>query len=313
MAGLPAAPMDGTWVVHVASYLDAFASLSPPSSYKARHTLPCVRGPSSSASGGMSTTLSNCSYDYDESANLGEAIINANFATHIYSTYACTPFKWEYGINLVCVLVWLVLARWLYDGYMRLRASSYGFLTLADALTKKDNPALAIDFASFLLSICIIARGSLYDLQPGIETGRCAAGRTPRAPVCPPTPHPSPLSIPMPKPRPRRAICLRPSILHYRRYFAAFFIYQAIGVCALVLACVTNDKLMLRKVNNVKAMVADASVAVSCVQAGSTVSTALIFAASSSGISNDFGAGILGAVIYWLIGQVYRQCPYVIK
>ena len=39
-----------------------------------------------------------------------------------------------------------------------------------------------------------------------------------------------------------------------------------------------NDKLMLRKVGNVNAMIDDRSIAVGCVQAGATISTALIFA-----------------------------------
>lgn len=44
--------------------------------------------------------------------------------------------------------------------------------------------------------------------------------------------------------------------------------------------------------------------AVACVQAGTTVSTALLFATSSGGAESSFGEGVAMTLLYWLIGQV---------
>ena len=200
-------------------------------------------------------TLINCTYTAD-SLGLGDDLINIPFVSNMYTTYACTPFKWEYAANLVCVIVWLVGFRWLYDGYMRVRKPGF---VLSDQLTTRDNPALAIDFAAFLFSMCLITRGSLTDLQPGIDT-------------------------PM--------------------YFATFFIYQIVGCVILLISRVLNDKLMLRKVDNVKAMIDERSVAVACVQAGTMVATAMIFSAASGGEEQSFGEGFVLTLIYFAIGQV---------
>jgi putative membrane protein len=61
---------------------------------------------------------------------------------------------------------------------------------------------------------------------------------------------------------------------------------------------------VLRKVDNIQAMVDDHSVAVACVQAGTTVATALIFAASSGGRESSFGEGLGMTLIFWAVGQV---------
>jgi len=205
--------------------------------------------------------LQNCSYSFDNAVTLGERLVNTNFALDVtYGIYACTPFKWEYLVNLAAVVFWLIVARWLYDVYMRIRRmGATEKFSLANELTKRDNPALAIDFASFLFSICLITRGSLTDLAPVVDNAR---------------------------------------------YFGAFCVYQALGFVVILLSRFLNDKLMLRKVHNVKAMIEDRSVSVGCVQAGATISTALIFSASASGFSQNMAEGIASTLIYWVIGQV---------
>ena len=150
--------------------------------------------------------------------------------------------------------------RWLYDFFMRLQRSGAAEpFTLTNELTTLDNPAIAIDFASFLFAMCFVTRGSLYGLKPGIESAK---------------------------------------------YFYTFWVYQAVGCVVILVARVLNDKLMLRSVNNIKAMVDDRSVAVACVTAGTTVATAFIFAASCGGGEATFGEGLLLSLLYWLIGQV---------
>lgn len=204
--------------------------------------------------------LNNCTYT-GVAQTLGQALVDTNYASMIYGTYACTPFKWQYLVMLLCVLLWLIAARWIYDFYMRVRGTAYGFTTLADELTKKDNPALAIDFASFLLSICIITRGSLTDLHPGMGNDAL--------------------------------------------YFGSFFIYQAIGCVVLVVSRFLNDKLMLRRADNLKEMLAHRSVAVGTVEAGTTIATAIIFSASGSGADVNLGEGIAATLVYWIVGQVF--------
>jgi len=211
----------------------------------------------------MATTLRNCSYEYDTSdGSFGQTIINVDFSAHLYSTYACTPFKWEYALNLLCVVLWLVGYRWLYDLFMRVqRRGVADTFRLADQLTARDNPALAIDFASFLFSMCLITRGSLSgDVR----------------------------------------------VIQPARYFGSFFAYQAVGAVVILIARVLNDKLMLRAVDNIKAMVEERSVAVALVQAGTTIATALIFAASCSGSDSSFGEGLGLTIVYWAIGQPCR-------
>lgn len=213
----------------------------------------------------MDNPLQNCSYASSTAVTLGEQLINSDFALNtVYGVYACTPFKWEYALNLVCVVLWLITFRWMYDFYMRARRSGMSPpFRLADQLTTRDNPALAIDFASFLFSMCLITRGSLTDLPSG-------------DPV---------------------------------RYFGTFFAYQAVGCVVIVFSCILNDKLMVRQADNVKAMVEERSVAVACVQAGTTIATALIFAASAAGEDSTFAEGILLTLVYWAIGQVRSLAP----
>ena len=113
---------------------------------------------------GDDSPLMACLYD-SNATGIGGALIDASYALDIvYGTYACTPWKWEYLVSCGLVLLLLVGFRWLFDLSMRFWTGS-GF-TLADALTTKDNHALAIDYASFLFSMCLITRGSLTDLAP---------------------------------------------------------------------------------------------------------------------------------------------------
>ena len=206
------------------------------------------------------STLANCTYNPTGDQTLGDALVDMAYARLVYGVYACTPWKWQYLVMLLSVLVWLILARWLYDLYMRFRGAAHGFTTLASELTKKDNPALAIDFASFCFSICVITRGSLTDLQPGQGNDGL--------------------------------------------YFGSFFLYQTIGCSVLIISRILNDKLMLRRADNVKEMLVNRSVAVGCVEAGTTIATALIFGASCSGADVSLGEGVGATIIYWLVGQV---------
>ena len=212
----------------------------------------------------MAATLENCSYpdNYNE-LTLGEQLIMADWVGNVvFGIYACSPFKWQYLVCLIAVVVWLILGRWLYDLYMRLRrlGTSPPF-SLATELTKNDNKALSVDFASYLFALCWITRGSLTDVAPAVDDGR---------------------------------------------YFGSFFVYQAVGYVLILVARILNDKIMLRRVDNVKAMVEDRNIGVACAQAGATIGTAIILAASAGGVSVNFGEGVAATLLFWVIGQVLR-------
>ena len=71
---------------------------------------------------------------------------------------------------LACVLIWLVIGRFVYQLYIRVRLGDFTF-SLAAMLTKKDNKALAVDFACFLFALLWITRGSLTDTGAGVKDG----------------------------------------------------------------------------------------------------------------------------------------------
>ena len=89
-------------------------------------------------------------------------------------------------------------------------------------------------------------------------------------------------------------------------YFGTFFIYQAVGCVVLVVSRIINDKLMLRRADNLKEMLANRNVAVGTVEAGTTLATAIIFSASATGVDISLGEGIAATILYWIVGQVMR-------
>ena len=172
----------------------------------------------------------NCSYPDDfDTMSLGKQLIMSDYASDvIFGIYKCSPFKWQYLLNLVVVVLWLVIGRWVYDFYMRFRRrNAQTPFSLSVELTQNDNKAVAVDFASFLLSLCIITRGSLADLPAGVDDGMWHA-------------------------------CVRDGFISQiltarapcaiAKYFGSFFLYQLLGYVLILIARILNDKIMLRKV-----------------------------------------------------------------
>lgn len=123
--------------------------------------------------------LGNCSYPVDYvDMSLGEQLVMSSYASDvIFGIYACTPFKWQYLVMLVAVMMWIIIGRWYYDLFMRFRTQGAAkSFSLAEALTKEDNKALSIDFACFLFSLCWITRGSMMDLPAGNDDARYFGG-----------------------------------------------------------------------------------------------------------------------------------------
>ena len=76
-------------------------------------------------------------------------------------------------------------------------------------------------------------------------------------------------------------------------------LYSLVGLVFLNISQWVNDKIILRKICNVKALTEERNNAVAAVEFGTYISTALIAAGSVMGV----GGGILNAVIFFLIGQ----------
>jgi uncharacterized membrane protein YjfL (UPF0719 family) len=215
----------------------------------------------------LPSSMADCEYPADyEARPLSEQLVMARWVSEvIFAPGPCTPlFKWQYAVNLLGVLLWLVLGRWGYDALMRARLRRREravVYTLADELTRADNKAQAVDFAAFVFAVCCITHGSLSELAVGGAASDDGG------------------------------------------YFAAFFAYQGLGLALILLATYLQDTLTLHAVNPISAIVDDHNVGVAAVRAGATVASAIVIAASASGVSESLGEGLLATVIYWALGQ----------
>ncbi|KAL3918556.1 MAG: hypothetical protein SGPRY_005970 [Prymnesium sp.] len=202
-----------------------------------------------------------------------------------------SPSRWVYLVSCIVVVLWFLIARFLYDGYYRLTSPQPSF-TLAEHLTKRDNPALAIQFSSFCFSIGLITRGSLKDLP--VENDQLGE--------------------------------------YFYTFFAyqkqgkgcAFTTdgLQGLGLTFMVCVMLLTDFIILRGVHNFKAVIEKRNIGVACVDGGSLIASALVVAAAAEGQyikyssdaagevveTVDFGYGILAAFVFWAIGQALLVC-----
>jgi len=81
-------------------------------------------------------------------------------------------------------------------------------------------------------------------------------------------------------------------------------IWGLIGILLLQIARVINDKILLRKFNNVKELITDKNVGTGAVEWGSYVGSALIIHAALIGEDESFIQGIISTIIFFLMGQI---------
>jgi len=81
-------------------------------------------------------------------------------------------------------------------------------------------------------------------------------------------------------------------------------IWGLIGILLLQIARVINDKILLRKFNNVKELITDKNVGTGAVEWGSYVGSALIIHAALIGEEESFIQGIISTIIFFLMGQI---------
>lgn len=81
-------------------------------------------------------------------------------------------------------------------------------------------------------------------------------------------------------------------------------VWSVIGILLLNLARLVNDKFILHGFSNRKEIITDRNVGVGAVQAGSFIGTALLLQAIVSGDQPDFISGLIGALVFFILGQI---------
>ena len=84
----------------------------------------------------------------------------------------------------------------------------------------------------------------------------------------------------------------------------ALLIWSLIGILLLNCARIINDKILLKKFNNIKELVDDRNIGTGAVELGSYVGSALIIRAALYGSDSSFIIGVAGTVIYFILGQL---------
>ena len=81
-------------------------------------------------------------------------------------------------------------------------------------------------------------------------------------------------------------------------------IWSLVGILMLNLARVVNNRFLLRHFCNVREIIEDKNIGVGAVEAGSYIGTSLLLAAVVSGEQPDWIADIIGAVLFFVVGQL---------
>lgn len=81
-------------------------------------------------------------------------------------------------------------------------------------------------------------------------------------------------------------------------------IWGIIGIVLLQFARLINDKLLLRKFDNVKELITDRNIGTGAVEFGSYIGSALIIFACIQGEDISFWHGLVGTLIYFVLGQL---------
>jgi uncharacterized membrane protein YjfL (UPF0719 family) len=138
---------------------------------------------------------------------------------------------------------------------------------LAEQLTQKDNKAIAVSFAGYLLATGILVWGILrQDINPELASSGDELFKT--------------------------------DLLNST-------LWILFGILLLQVARVANDVLLLHKFCNIKELVDDQNVGTGVVQAGSYIGTALIIQAALYGDDSGYvGDDLLLTLAYFVIGQL---------
>ena len=145
----------------------------------------------------------------------------------------------------------------------------YDLLTpykLSVQLTTEDNKAAAVSFAGYMFGVGIVVFG-VYTSEP-------------------------------------EAVGFTATRIDLLRDLLDVLIWSAIGIVLLNIARFVNDKLLLRKFDNVKEIVTDRNIGTGAVEMGGYIGAALIIRAALYGEDVSFVAGVVGTLIYFVVGQL---------
>jgi uncharacterized membrane protein YjfL (UPF0719 family) len=81
-------------------------------------------------------------------------------------------------------------------------------------------------------------------------------------------------------------------------------VWSLIGILMLNVARVINNRFLLREFCNVKEVITDKNVGVGAVEAGSYIGTAMLLSAVVSGDQPDWVTDIVGAILFFIVGQL---------
>ena len=160
---------------------------------------------------------------------------------------------WRAAIYLVLVTVILWLAK--------LTNQAFAGYSLNDQITKKDNKAVAVSFAGFLLSLCLVIHGILtapHNIEP-LEVGQSTLISE----------------------------------------LSSTAIWSAIACILLLVSRIFNDKVIFPKFSNKNELVTDKNIGMGAAQAGSYIATALVIRAILSDEDSHSFATELAATIVW--------------
>ena len=161
---------------------------------------------------------------------------------------------------------------------------------LANQLTKRDNKALCISFASFILGLGIITTGSLSGSDVQVLH------------ACPAT-SPGPLAY---------RTCADPARVARAQedgigmYIGTFVAYQVLGIALMVLARFLIDKIVLRDMDTAKGIVEDMNISAACVEGAAVIGCTVLISTSASGDgpSLNLGQDLAATLLYFALGQL---------
>lgn len=137
---------------------------------------------------------------------------------------------------------------------------------LGQELTEHDNKAIAVSFSGYIFGVGIILIG-IFNTPTSLEGGI-------------------------------------DSRIDLYRDLLDTFIWGIIGVLLLHVARFVNDKILLSKFDNVKELVTDRNIGTGAAMWGSYVGSALIIHAAITGESASFLSGLIGTLVYFILGQI---------
>ena len=163
----------------------------------------------------------------------------------------------QIALQIALIFALLLLGRYIYDWITP--------FSLKEVLTTRDNKALALSFAGYLIGLCIVLVGVYNSPSPTLE-------------------------LPYWK-----------SLLYS---FSDTFFWGALAICLLLLAQVANDRWILSRLRNYEQIVEQQNLAAAIVESASYIASAILIYGVMQGTTKNFLLEIILTVFYFALGQM---------